>query len=555
MSLIFINKVLESNPKVNLTQNKFNLAFGLTFQNSTVATNLKYFDFSFEIIQWIGIDTYIKKTIPLVNCEYENFQGVNEALFYLNGLSKMVCPNISLIENFTISGLYTDDWYQFLELKIKLKQEHFSQIKDVEKFLIENPLLFQLFFIDSGMDYDNLNHPLTRFLNYYYTSFSFSFMKYSQIYISELNFSNDENLFYNNPSQVSVSILEKVFEYNYAVTDRSKTSNSPYNFDFMIITITASPKYYILNRVYQKLPDLFANLSGLLSQILFILVFFISITNKNSAHNKMMSKVLKYKGKKDFDINYLSENFSFRKMQERTNKMVVENNKASCKDQNKSSPLINYSVEVNSKILFQNKELSLLKKKKFNFKKKNKEKLTHTDYNYKKIEMEESKISHKEEKSNEIKLKEIESDKLKFINISTLDMLFIKAKCCCKRFRSRKIILRAGKEKIFFYLDVITYLKKMQELDTLKYLLLSSDQRNLFSFLSKPLIAINDASSSVYKEYQSDQKNSNTLTKEEINQMTHCYQNILNHKKLTSINKKLIDIVDAEISEIENMKL
>ena len=79
MSLIFINKVLESNPKVNLTQNKFNLAFGLTFQNSTVADHLEYFDYSLELVQWIGIDTFIIKTIPLVNCEYQNFHGVSEA--------------------------------------------------------------------------------------------------------------------------------------------------------------------------------------------------------------------------------------------------------------------------------------------------------------------------------------------------------------------------------------------------------------------------------------------------------------------------------------------
>jgi hypothetical protein len=102
-----------------------------------------------------------------------------------------------------------------------------------------------------------------------------------------------------------------------------------------------------------------------------------------------------------------------------------------------------------------------------------------------------------------------------------------------------------------FYLDVLTYIKKMQEIDLLKYLLLSADELCLFNFLSKPPVSSNDISSEVYKEFEMEQRKNLTLNKEEILQMHECYYNVLKQDKLTYEEKKLINLVDAEIEGIK----
>ena len=50
------------------------------------------------------------------------------------------------------------------------------------------------------------------------------------------------------------------------------------------------------------------------------------------------------------------------------------------------------------------------------------------------------------------------------------------------------------------YLDIVTYLKKMQEIDILKYLVLDKDQVKLFNFLTIPSISVNSIDSDDYNK-------------------------------------------------------
>jgi hypothetical protein len=152
-----------------------------------------------------------------------------------------------------------------------------------------------------------------------------------------------------------------------------------------------------------------------------------------------------------------------------------------------------------------------------------------------------------------IRKKDLEMDTNinKFFKLSTIEIFLIKAKCCCRKYKMRKKILKAGQQKMFFYLDVLTYVKKMQEIDILKYLLLSADQLYLFNFLSKPPVSTNDISSQVYKEFELEQRKIISLNKEEIKQMHDCYFNILGTTDLSHQDKKLLNLIDAEIESIK----
>jgi hypothetical protein len=92
------------------------------------------------------------------------------------------------------------------------------------------------------------------------------------------------------------------------------------------------------------------------------------------------------------------------------------------------------------------------------------------------------------------------------MNINSLDIICIKLNCCCKKFQNKKKILSAGKEKLYLYLDVTTYLRKIQDFDTTKNILLNRDQRQLIGFLSLPLLSAKDIKNPIYKQFISEQK-------------------------------------------------
>ena len=56
--------------------------------------------------------------------------------------------------------------------------------------------------------------------------------------------------------------------------------------------------------------------------------------------------------------------------------------------------------------------------------------------------------------------------------------------------REKQKLLRMSNKEINDQLDIITILKKLQEIDKLKSILLTKQQINLFNLLSKPLISL-----------------------------------------------------------------
>jgi hypothetical protein len=626
MDLIFTNKILEGNPFINLTKTEFAFAFGLQFQaNSSDATlkTTQYFDYSMNVVQWVGSDNITRYPIKLKKCTESDFFNEKPQLFEINNIGKLLCPDIGEGDNFTLSGLFTDDWFQFIELNIKIKPEVFTNLTSITDFMNRNPLFATVFFLDTGIDYDNISSPLPNLYNYYYTSVSPYDYKFTDIYLSTLEFLDDKNLLFQSSQKTIETIYDRTSEYSVPIPNRKDLSNinSTYAHGVTKFIIKASQKYFIVQRNYQKIPEFLANMSGIISQILFLLMVTINYTNRKSAENKIMSNVLKYKGKKNFDIKYLTEVFPKNTSKHKPNgPTFLENLEPGQNTAKNLLTLNNFEKKGSTSLSNDNKEKELNSQEKTektekNKKEKNKSIKSETSLvpkvlNYSQV----SDPKNLEKKQNEdcieegsiqsqqshddseeepqpiipfiinplrfrhsslhnitldmdkkkrlsrrttklpihsiLKKKEIEIDEnmtKKLFKLNTFEILFIKLRCCCQRFRKRKKIVKAGEYKFFFYLDVLTYIKKMQEVDILKYLMLSADQLYLFNFLSKPSISTNDVSSMVYTEFQMEQKRTLTLTQDEIHKMQECYKSILGQDTITYQDKKLINLVDAEI--------
>jgi len=124
--------------------------------------------------------------------------------------------------------------------------------------------------------------------------------------------------------------------------------------------------------------------------------------------------------------------------------------------------------------------------------------------------------------------------------------------CCEKNQKgspdyNKNLLLKKSKKKLYYYIDIVTYFKKMQELDILKYILLDSDQLKLLNFVSKPIIS--KTKDDIFKIVNENNDNNNLiLDKEEIEHLFKSYVK-LNHSE-TLTNEKLIRLVNHEIDVI-----
>jgi len=198
VNFTYSNKIVSKNPFINLTSANFVFAFGPLFLSdaaSAISDSLKYFTYKLNIIEWIGIDELISKEINFDFCNESDFPSSLQEQFEVNEINELYCPIIEQNLNYSLDGLYTDDYYKFITIDLILSEYGQNNIDEVRKFLNENPLLMSFFFIDTAIDYENKNLPLPLYINYVTKNIDFDFIKKSEIFLSSVEFINDIDYF------------------------------------------------------------------------------------------------------------------------------------------------------------------------------------------------------------------------------------------------------------------------------------------------------------------------------------------------------------------------
>ena len=72
--------------------------------------------------------------------------------------------------------------------------------------------------------------------------------------------------------------------------------------------------------------------------------------------------------------------------------------------------------------------------------------------------------------------------------------------------KKKLAIIDKCEDKISFYLNDLVYIRKMHELDVIKFFLLSLDHYKIFNFLSGPSVLINDNPNNIYKLFRDQQE-------------------------------------------------
>jgi hypothetical protein len=603
VDLIYSNKIIQSNPQVNLTQLEFNFGFGLQYQSDgESAVNLKYFKYNLSLCSWTDDEQLVYTNIPYRLCEKKDFFNIVNESFDIVGLGDMLCPELSNI-NFTLSGTFMDYFYQFIELNIELTNYALENKEETKNFIINNPLEMAFFFLDNAIDYESRKNTLPIYLNYLFKAMDFEFQKTTETLISKIEFSNDENIIFNNPKMSYGATLDSHFDSFHKITDKQG--------DNLIgqLLIKASPKVIQLSRTYEKLPSFIADLSGILEEILIITLFLVNIIERQAIDNKLIHTMLKYKGSKHFDIDYFVSLYKKNKIYSnvmeiikrpeltiekgtsgkirspRKSVMTLLDNKSIKRSgnlnifhlENNSNNYLNYddlklnANENNSRLHSKNIEVTL--KERDNFELLNKEqKYKKESFSIESISsitedrnknqndslekndderLSQSKNSNRLSSQNST-LQEIkkENDKLKDIKLGDIGIMKSLYKKLCKCFKNNKLeyeFIKSAEDKIHYYFDVYTYIKNMQTVDLLTYSLFNKDQIILFDYLAKPPLRTNLQSNEIYNEFDERQITYKKVGKEEINKLYEAFNNIRNKEEILFEDLKLMRLVNAEI--------
>ena len=374
IDFIYSNKIIESQPFINLTETNFILAFGIQFQrNSSPAINnfLDYFNYSIILKESNEKNSLNNIYLGIKKCEYSNFEDILNQSFYRNNIDEMYCPIINNSINFTLDGLYTDNYFKYIEIDINLTEYGINNLEKVRTFMQNSPIEMAIFFLDTGIDFQNRKNPLPTYINYVTKGLDLFFLKTTELYFSTIEFNNDEHLIFTRGKKKIDSMFDKSEDSFHFITSRSDVNE----YEIGKFILKASTKEIILSRKYQKLPSFVGQLSGVIEQAYFILFLIVTFIERQAIENKLIHKMLKMNGSKNYDMDYYLNTF---------HKEIINNNimdlirKANFDIEKTNQGGVNVRRKSQMLLLYQNRLKKMLleeeEKKKKAKKKKNKRK-------------------------------------------------------------------------------------------------------------------------------------------------------------------------------------
>ena len=606
VDFIFTNKILETGPFVNLTSSQFNIAFGIQFSDTDIEaetpalSHMKdYFTYKMTMTEWVGVDDIFEYQFGFKNCEKSDFYNIVDDAFDTNLLGALLCPVFNSTTNYTIEGTYTDYFYKFIELEVNLSEKGLEEKDEVRRIMETTPMEMAIFWLDTGIDYENRGNAMPSFINYSYKSIDFDFTKTTELFISTIEFKNDDNLMWDNTKTTLDAMLDRSVDSFRLINDRVRLN------EYCIgkFEIKASSKVIQVSRKYQKFPSFIADLTSLLEEILVLLMIMVNFVERKAVDHKLIEKMLKFRGSKYFDVDYLINVFNKDRISNGIMDMIEKQNLNIERKNNIATQRKSIMVLLNNRKEETHKLKNRLSSFKFDDQKSNNKFLEPIDshdeeeenqsempyssiknesrnnkkYNTndelnRNIEMisnslsskknsvyykndEETETSQNGPKTNTISLSKSENleETYKTLNICSI----IWASMCfwtSRKQKKRNLIIEQAEKKIHYYLDIYTYIKKMQEIDIIKYSLYDEDQLTLFKFLSKPPVkmGINSFGVGIYKEFEETQHNYTRIGKKEIDLLFKAYNTIRNKEEISFEDLKLLRLVKAEVDFLKN---
>lgn len=511
-----------SPPPINLTHN--NIKFAFSFSDPTL--NNESF-FHIDLIQGNyerlnGSLNKIKKTRNFQRCAPDYFGGdFKDALNSItSNISNFFCPDPK--EDYFVQGKYTNSKFDFINIKVS-KCQNTSEVtcasdKEIDTIFKKNEykVYLNFYFSNHIIDVNNIHNYITNFLDdRIYILMDLAYYKEKNFYFTSNVVATDTSLYSNNniDDEITTYTFENIFDETSVIIDPLDTKPRYVNLFFRSNFLS---KYNL--RKVEKLQDYLGYIGGFWSALYLI---FSRIGRKHN-RNKFMLKVAK-------NLYYFPEMNSKSTVLEFKESLQKKSNLENMKSRRRGVAPLKTKLNLKN-FSFRNRiEEYINKTKNFNI---------------------------------------FQKAKNFFSQILSPNNFY-------KKYKFQKSVKNKALTTTTKDIDLLYLLGKIKEIDKLKQILLDNNQKNLFEYIPKSRITLeNDNHSKMNRTsvlFMLRNKNARSLSNDIVKsskgnkspydlhdfyKLYSSYKNMLEEKDLKTkeVNEKIISTLDPELLHIFKME-
>ncbi len=296
-SLIAVENNLPSPPKIDLDMYTMNFGFRIIDSNdNTLSKEVfdKYFVNEFKYITKINSVKDVKY-LSFAQCTEEDFINTyNKEDIFIKDKEylEFFCVNKT---NLALSGSYNDESFSYIQYSLYLNSDLLKkENKDsLEEYFKNNKLKILFKYYDYSIDIQNYKDPIRSFQNDVLDYINFNMIKKYNLDFCLFEFTDDKNIFFNEKSFEKYSVLYSSSDYFFLTFDRNPNLK---NYNLLNRFYIRSTFFYILKkRVYKKFPVYLSSVSGISTNVLFIILLFNKFYNKFRSKEELINLLLKFK--------------------------------------------------------------------------------------------------------------------------------------------------------------------------------------------------------------------------------------------------------------------
>ena len=334
---------LDSTEVLYTKEYSFAFGFGLTVNNKNNNPEImKYLDIKFEFVN----KTKSNKTNEVKKyskCEEENFPPYVRKSFDDLKINKLECVDLKILSSLSHipKGIYTDNEFFYYIISVQLKDNINEELeKSVYDFLINNDCKLQLYYTDITLDLSNHSNPGKEFINSMFLQLNPTLIQKKNVFYMKYHFSNDESLFHFTQEKIENSIFvgfSRVEDYAlYLGENRTKYYNASDRSTYAKIYIRADNRKVEIKRRYQDFMEFYADNSGMLLSIFWILGVIFAFYDRIKANHSISKRLFYFEGVKGNKFDQLKlikelirekEKLEREKKEEKENQKFIEDNK------------------------------------------------------------------------------------------------------------------------------------------------------------------------------------------------------------------------------------
>ena len=571
-NIIFYDKQIDKTHQIQFSNYSSIFSYGVECDDITDSEIFDYISLELNYVIINKTDRiFLKTKYPISSelCTKSDFFNQFNSSFDNNNLANYYCPTE---KNYVMEGTYINDIFRYFEFTLFLKYDDQLLYEKLTTLLHNNECKFQIFYIDTTIDVNDYENPIKKSIRNDFLVLKPDEIVKMNIFFKIKTFNSFKNyLFDKSMKEYYISFSSNNLYSIKKGYDRINNHVKEYDILAKIYLRSALDETTI-ERKYMKLTEFAANMSSLLSTILLILYVIFSTINEFNANQTIMNYIFQFDGDNKSKINetimllrkklcsfelLIDKNEELKTNSIMKQKIIKKSNSninishfknvKNKKSEHKKSISINSNLKILSDDLMSPCQLELLHK---NFRKLTFKQNEPNNSSKKSISSITNKLNYTKKKNKEkiynSKKKRKKNDDFHY---NCLEIIFYLI-CPCfswKKLTIKNLLIKKGEEKLYLQLDILSYIRRMQQLELLNYILLEPNERIILDFLSKPSISLTnqvDIQQKIYLQYQS------YIPYYEIDDFTNYYKNLLKKKNKNNIEKRLLNISTIHLNNI-----